>query len=345
MSPNTSRPDTSRPDTSRPDADDQALPGQLVSELVVAATRAPSMHNTQPWRFRYTAARQAIDLYADSARMLPVADPDGRALHLGCGAALFNLRLAAIAVAGRQPVVRLLPDPGQPLLLATVRLAGPGQAQPDELELYAAVTARSTNRRPFSSQPVPPGVLAELAEAARREGAVLHVPDRQEATRLLELAQEAERALLADPAYREELARWAGGARAQDGLPDEVLAPHDPRGKAPVRDFTPSRTGVTGYDWFEDEPQLAVLSTHFNGRADWLRAGQALQRVLLMGTVRGLAASPLTQPLETGDAWLVRDVRSGVEYPQMILRFGYRLPAPGTPRRPVAEVLDTPPAE
>ena len=74
-----------------------------------------------------------------------------------------------------------------------------------------------------------------------------------------------------------------------------------------------------------------MLSTHFNGRADWLRAGQALQRFLLTATIHGLAASPLTQPLEVGDAWLVRDPRAGVEYPQMIVRFGYRLPVPGTP--------------
>ena len=88
-----------------------------------------------------------------------------------------------------------------------------------------------------------------------------------------------------------------------------------------------------------------MLSTHFNGRADWLRAGQALQRFLLTATIRGLAASPLTQPLEIGDAWLVRDPRSGVEYPQMIVRFGYRLPVPRTPRRPVSEVLETPIAQ
>jgi nitroreductase len=330
---------------SRHDIDEDALTQELVAGLVAAATRAPSMHNTQPWRFRFAAASQTIDLYADPARMLPVSDPDGRALHIGCGAALFNLRLAAVAVAGRQPVVRLLPDPGQPLLLATVRLAGPHPAQPDELELHTAVAARKTNRRPFSTRPVPPGVLAELAEATRTEGAILHVPDRQEAARLLELARDAERILLADSAYRDELARWAGGARDRDGIPDEVMAPRDPGGNAPVRDFTPTRPGAAGYAWFEEEPQLAVLSTHFNGRADWLRAGQALQRFLLTATIRGLAASPLTQPLEIGDAWLVRDPRSGVEYPQMIMRFGYRLPVPGTPRRPVSEVLETPAAQ
>jgi nitroreductase len=324
-------------------AAERGAPGDLswrtMVDLVAAATRAPSMHNTQPWRFRFEPASQTIDLYADPARMLRCGDPDGRALHIACGAALFNLRLAA-TVAGRQPVLRLLPDPGQHLLLATARLAGPCRAQPDEVELHAAIPARRTNRDPFSSQPVPAGVLAELAEASRVEGAILHFPDHQEAIRLLGLARAAERALLADPAYRAELARWAGGARDREGIPCEVVAPHDPRGTAPVRDFMPA--GPARYAWFEDEPQLAVLATHFSGRADWLRAGQALERVWLTATARGLEVSPLTQPLETADSWLVRDPRSSVEYPQMILRFGYGLPGPRTPRRPIPDVLDTP---
>ena len=86
------------------------------------------------------------------------------------------------------------------------------------------------------------------------------------------------------------------------------------------------------YAWFEDQPQLAVLCTTSGSRSDWLRAGQALQRVLLTATLRDIAASPLTQPLETADAWLVRDPGSGFEYPQMILRIGYGLPVPRTPR-------------
>lgn len=82
------------------------------------------------------------------------------------------------------------------------------------------------------------------------------------------------------------------------------------------------------------------MSTRFGGQAHWLLAGQALQRVLLTATARGVAASPLTQPLETADAWLVRDPRSGREEPQMILRFGYGPAVPPAPRRPVPEVLD-----
>jgi nitroreductase len=317
------------------------VPPEVVRELVAAATMAPSRHNSQPWRFRFDPASQTIALYADPERMLRVSDPAGRGLHIACGAALFNLRLAA-AVAGRHPVVRLTPDVGQPLLLAAVRLAGPCQPQEQEIELHAAIPARHTNRSPFSGRPVPPGVVAELAEAAQIEGAVLHFPDRQEASRLLRLAQDAERDLLANPAYRAELARWAGGARASEGVPDEVAGPRDPSHATPVRDFTPERPRPAGYAWFEEEPQLAVLSTLCDGGADWLRAGQAMQRAWLTATLRGVAVAPLTQPLETADAWQVRDPRSGIEYPQMILRLGYGLPVPHAPRRPVADVLDDP---
>jgi nitroreductase len=325
-------------DSSRP-AQPADLPRQLIGELIAAAVAAPSMHNTQPWRFRVRHDCQTIELSADPARTLRHGDPSGRAVHLACGAALFNLRLAA-AVAGRQPVVALLPDPGQPLLLATIRLAGPYRAQPAERELHAAITRRHTNRRPFSSRPVPPGVLAELTQAARLEGAILHVLDHGETARVLDLVQDAERDQLADPAYRAELAQWAGGARDRDGIPDSVLGPRSPDGPTPVRHFTPERPVPPSHAWFEESPQLVVLSVPIGGKADWLRAGQALQRVLLTATDRGIAASPLTQPLETADAWLVRDPRSGSEQPQMILRIGYGLEVPPAPRRPVSEVLD-----
>ena len=297
------------------------------------------MHNTQPWRFRVLHRAQAIELRADPRRALRYGDPSGRAVHIASGAALFNMRLAA-AVAGRQPVVQLLPDPEQPLLLASVRLAAPHRVQQQERDLHAAITRRHTNRRPFSGRPVPPGVLAELAEAARLEGAILHILDHDETLRVLELAQEAERAQSADPAYRAELSRWAGGERDSDGIPDGSLGPRSPDSPTPVRDFTLGRPPPPGYEWFEETPQMAVLSMHFGGRVDWLRAGQALQRVLLTATDRGIAASPLTQPLETADAWLVRDPRTGSEQPQMILRIGYGLPVPPAPRRPVSEMLD-----
>ena len=73
---------------------------QTVRYVVAEAVWAPSVHNTQPWRFttgyepgsRYGS--QQISLHADLGRRLSVADPDGRKLMISCGAALFNVRLA-----------------------------------------------------------------------------------------------------------------------------------------------------------------------------------------------------------------------------------------------------------
>ena len=315
-------------------------PAGQIAEWVRAATMAPSMHNTQPWKFRVLRDRQAIEVRADPARMLRHGDPHGRAVHIACGAALFNLRIA-VAAGGREPVTRMFPDPAEPLLLAAVRLGGRHRPGEDERDLHTAIPARHTNRRPFSTRPVPPGVLAELVQAARLEGATLDLPGHDETRRLLGVAADAEADLLADPSYRAELARWAGGERDQDGVPAGAAGPRDPRGRTPVRDFLGG--AAAGYEWFEDAPQLAVLSTQGNAREDWLRAGQALQRVLLTATLRGIAASPLTQPLETRDAWLVRDPATGSGWPQLILRIGYGLPVPASPRRPVRHVLDEPP--
>ena len=305
--------------------------------MLHAATLAPSMHNTQPWRFRVLWDIETIELYADPGRMLPHSDPHGRAVHIACGAALFNVRVAA-AAAGRLAIARLLPAPGEPLLLATVRLGGQHRTDEADRELSAAIPARHTNRGPYSGRPVPPGVLAELVAAAQLEGAALSLPGHDETHRLLRLIADAECDLIGDPGYHEELARWVGGERDKDGIPGSAAGPRDPRGSTPVRDFLPGHT--TGYAWFEEQPQLAVLSTATSTRVDWLRAGQALQRVLLTATQRSIATSPLTQPLETGDAWQVRDPVSGRGSPQLILRIGYGLPAPATPRRPVRDVVD-----
>jgi len=320
-------------------------PRQLIHELVCAAVAAPSLHNTQPWRFRIRDGGSVIELLADPARMLPAADPGGRAAHIACGAALFNLRLAA-AVADLRPDIRLLPDPGQPLLVAEVRLAATREAAaPWQRELHAAIPRRQSNREPYSARPVPPDTRAELAAAASAEGAILHFLDRDEALRVRRLAADAELYLLADPAYRSEVARWVGGRRDSDGIPDSALGPTSPEGGQPVRRFVPGHPSPVRYERFEENPQLAVLSARAGGARNWLAAGQALQRAWLTATSRGISCCPLTQPLETADAWLVRDPRSGTEQPQMILRIGYGPPIPaGAPRRAVSDVIDWPQA-
>ena len=157
------------------------LTRQTAERLIEAATAAPSVHNSQPWRFVARSADRVIEIYADPARTLRRGDPRGRAVHIACGSALFNLRLA-IAQAGCEPVARLLPSPRDPLLLASVRLAGPYRPRQAERDLYAAI--RLIGRRPLAGHP-PRGVLLALKEAAALEGASLRESGQVDALRML----------------------------------------------------------------------------------------------------------------------------------------------------------------
>ena len=170
------------------------LSRRTAERLVEIATMEPSMHNSQPWRFVVRRDDRAIEVYADPARTLSHGDPRGRAVHIACGAALFNLRLA-IAHAGAEPIARLLPERRNPLLLGSVRLAGRYRARPAERDLYAAIQHRQLTREQLSRHDVPRRVLAALVEAATLEGASLRILDQGSALRILNLAVAADHQL------------------------------------------------------------------------------------------------------------------------------------------------------
>ncbi|NIL51785.1 nitroreductase [Streptomyces sp. 2BBP-J2] len=323
------------------------LDEKTVTTLVAEATLAPSMHNAQPWRFRFLTGERLLLLYADPERAMPRSDPGDRALHIGCGAALLNMRVAA-AHAGLAPDVRLLPEPQDPLLLAAVRLTEQtGRGRDDELaRLHAAIRQRHTSRHPFAEKDLPEDVRTMLRDAAARESATLLFPGAWHAETVLDLIRDAESRDVMDADAREDLIRWTRlGAEADtavDGVPEYAFGPRKRDGRAPVRDFAGRRpVADRGTTTFEYTPHLALLSTSGDGPADWLRAGQALERVLLEATLADLATSLTSHALETPDLrLLVRDPGSGTGQVQMVLRIGYGPRGPATPRRPVSDVLD-----
>ncbi|MGW1983235.1 Acg family FMN-binding oxidoreductase [Streptomyces collinus] len=318
---------------------------RTVTAIVADAAAAPSLHNAQPWAFRYLPDVGVLRLYADLERALPRTDPDNRGLHVGCGAALFNLRVAA-AAAGLAPVVRLLPDRECPELLAEVRLSGTGSPDAALARLGPAIRRRHSSRFPFREETLPTTVRETLREAALAEGAELLFPGVWHVQSILELVRDAEGREALAPDVREETARWAhtgsADAGAADGIGAEAFGPRQGRLSVPVRDFAVGRP-LPGRGWalFEREPNIALLGTAHDGPEDWLSAGQALERVLLQATSDGLVASVTSQPLEWPEIrWAVRDPLSAMAHVQMVIRLGHGPEGPASPRRPVAELLD-----
>ncbi|MER6351915.1 nitroreductase family protein [Streptomyces sp. NPDC001634] len=311
-----------------------------------AAIAAPSIHNTQPWSFLVDAASATFQVRAAPERGLPHTDPTGRALHLSVGACLLNLRIA-IAHFGRSPVGRLLPFPEDPGLLAVVRLAGVAARRPmgHRADLYEAIWRRHSSRLPFSGKPLPPYLRKELGEAARAEGARLWFPDPVETARLLRLTAEAERRNRIDADRVAESNRWVHRdlqPTPDVGLPRVVLGPQDARENLPMRDFTAQRhTERLVARPFETEPIVAVLITEHDRRADWLRAGQALQHVWLLATAHGLRASLLHQALEWPDLRSSLSPTPGrIGHVQMLIRLGYGPEGAASPRHTPRLVLD-----
>ncbi|MCK8438676.1 nitroreductase [Streptomyces sp. D2-8] len=324
------------------------LDEKTVTMLVAEAAAAPSMHNAQPWRFQYVADERLLLLRADLARAMPRSDPGNRALHIGCGAALLNLRVAA-AHRDLVPDTRLLPEPQDPLLLAAVHLADPGGRrlpQDDLARLHEAIRQRHTSRHPFAEKDIPEDVRTALQDAAARESAVLLFPGPWHAETVLDLVRDAESRDAMDSGARADLIRWTRlGAEADtavDGVPEYAFGPRKRDGKAPVRDFAGRRpVADRGSTAFEHTPHLALLSTPGDTPADWLRAGQALERVLLEATLADLATSLTSHALEDRELRLLaRDPGRGTGHVQMVLRLGYGPRGPATPRRPVRDVLD-----
>jgi hypothetical protein len=319
---------------------DQHLPAHHVDSMLAAAIAAPSMHNTQPWRFEVNG--HVIDLFLDGSRTLPAEDPTGRAMRIAAGAAAFNLRCAAAAL-GYGTWYGLAPYPEEPDLLARIVIE-PTSAQDDDLRnLAEQIPHRHTDRRPSDPTPLAENIRIALLRAAYAEGAELTWLGEPEIHAVLDLVLDTDLREIGDWHRRAERAHWVGGERTTEGVPSSALGPRSTSYPAAVRDMATRPTDRTREkSTFEANPDLAVLSTDFDEPADQVTAGAALERVLLTATREGVSASFLNQPLEFED--LRRKVQRLTKRPghaDMIIRFGRSHPGTGTARRPVAEFVTT----
>ena len=319
------------------------LTAEQVEHLVLLATRAPSVHNSQPWRV--VVAEAGLEVCADRTRQLSVIDPLGRQLLLSCGALVHHLVVAAEAM-GLRTDVTVLPEPGSDVV-ASLRFEHHDGA-PAELEVARAeaILHRVTVRQRFAGEPVASPVVDALRLAVERAGATLAQVRDRDRVAVDVLVAAAERDLLADSRYPGELEAWvfdpALDGERPDGIPVTALDLGVGRAEdAPGRQFlaapSPPRELAVA-----ERPTLLVLATTGDEALDWVRAGMGLSALLLEAAGRHLVAQPLGQVTDVGQERARLRVELGlVGVPQLLLRLGRAESTTHlqTARRPVESVL------
>jgi hypothetical protein len=328
------------PDDPGPDLARQA------AYLIGMAARAPSVHNTQPWRF--TVSERAIELYADARRQLG-EDQAGREMLISCGAALYGLQLGVRSL-GYRPEVELFPEAASRQPLARVGLGRAVAMTPDERKLLQAVPHRHTHRGPFEPGPLPAGLLTCLRGDVEAEGATLTAigPGSGYDKLTAILATWSRRQDLYPTSQtvirsRDETARWTrdAGSHARDGVPAHAFpaVPGRETGRLPQRDFDLGRGWGLLPSGGSPAPATAILVTSGDHEDDWLRAGRALQRLLLRAASQWVFASLQTEPLQAPAARsLIRYSLALPGWPQMLLQLGMVRTTHPTARRPAADL-------
>lgn len=311
---------------------------ERIARIIGAGTRAPSVHNTQPWSVRVDDERH-LTVRADPSRQLRHCDPQGREMLISCGAFLMNLRVAA-AHEGLDAYVQLAPDRRDPCLAARVTLnplAAPGFF---DATLYAAIMTRRTARGGTMTRPLDRADKELLRRAVDLEHAGVVFLDARDAARgrLVSTMRRAEAFAVRDRGPLAEERSWLGVSReSRDGVPFAAMGRWF---DGPVADpHAVLRDESDGARTFEGDVTSAIITTLGDGPCNWLVAGQALERMLLVAVTRGVQASFATRVLENPET------RSEIEEAfhlasraQMLLRFRYGTGAPFTPRRDVDDV-------
>lgn len=218
----------------------EAMPDRRTLESAVAlACRAPSLHNSQPWRWILDA--ETLKLFSDNDRMLPATDPLGRQMVLSCGAALHHLQTALAAQLWASMIERIPRSPDRQCL-ATLRFCRLNDSSENEIRLAAAIRRRRTERLPMDAPPEWPQTVASLRTLAERAGAHLGVIGERERPALDDISRRISGARRADLAYQSELHWWTGHAVYPDGIPADTL-PAGGRTVAVERVLSRSRDG------------------------------------------------------------------------------------------------------
>jgi nitroreductase len=288
-------------DLMRPSGEPGAIRAALYNAVTVA-TLAPSLFNSQPWRWVIHDDR--AELRADRSRRIAAVDPHGRLLVVSCGAAPRHA-VIDLAGVGYRTTVERLPGPADPDLLARIVVDGAGDPDAYAAALSRQAWHRHTDRRPFGALRISAVDLADLVRAAADQRVGVHELTGEAVDFLATAAAGAATIEARDPAHRRVLGTWVGADRGGgDGVPLSTVPATPANRPVPLRDLAAGTVGGRLDTGPGDDTGASslVIPTRDDGPADWLAAGETASAVPLTAAQRGLGTSPMSEVVEVPGA-------------------------------------------
>jgi nitroreductase len=314
----------------------------VITGAMKLAVRAPSLHNSQPWR--WVADGGVLELFADPTRIGRSTDSTGREVLISCGAVLDHF-CVAMAAAGWEALIDRFPNPNNHDHLATVDFRRMEFVTDAHRARAEAIRHRQTDRLPFAAPPqwhsFEP-VLRQTVDASIADLDVISDDSRPQLADASRLSAEMRRY---DSSYHAELQWWTAHSDSSQGIPQSALLSESEAQRVDVaRDFPTGRERERRALVSGDHSKILVLSTYDDSRENALGCGEALSTVLLECTMASLATCTLTHMIELhASREIVRRLTGRTAEPQALIRVGTipqtESPPSPTPRRPVSEVL------
>lgn len=316
------------------------LATDVLENAVALACRAPSYHNSQPWR--WIADPNGLQLFLDTNRVVQT-DRAGRQALISCGAALNHLQVA-MAAAGWRANIDRFPNPNNLDHIATIEFSELTSVTDGHRRLVDAIGTRRSDRLPFGLVPDWAGFEALLRSRIDDTVALIDVIADADRHGLAEATEFTDALRMYDSNYFETMRWWTAPHEANEGIPYSALVSAAEADRVDVgRTFPVSAHSDRREQVPVDRATILVLSAHDNTRRDILGCGEMLSTVLLEATMAGLATCTLTHLTEMSAGCHIVSQLTGRAWPQVLVRVGQapageQLP-PATPRRPLSEVL------
>jgi nitroreductase len=317
-----------------------------IKTILQQTVKAPSGHNTQPWKFRVVA--DSITIFPDYGRALPVVDADNHALFISLGCALENLVIAAAHFGYDTTVEMHLENKGAESIEVHLR---PAAANADGA-LYEYMDARQVTRNKYNGAPIPPADMEKLKTSTKQEDVqAFFVTDKNEMEKLLALVKEGNIRQFSNPSFVKELMHWirfnkTDAEQTGDGLFGAATGnPSVPAwfGKLFMKlTASPKKEAAKWDDLIHSSSALLIFIAERDDKKAWINVGRSFERTMLTATSLHINHAHANMPCE--EVELRKKLSNQLnltkeQQPLLLIRLGYSEKMPYSFRRPLADVV------